>query len=134
MTRAQPLRESETAYQSSLLIYDADCTFCTTSAKWLERHMRRDSATVAAWQSLDLQPFNLTEDDVTTAAWWIDEEGKSYGAHLAIARAMRSCGPVISVAGLLIEKPPVRWVAAPVYRWIARNRQRMPGGTESCAL
>jgi predicted DCC family thiol-disulfide oxidoreductase YuxK len=96
--------------------------------------MKRDSATIATWQSLDLQTFDLTVDDVTTAAWWFDGEGNSYRAHAAIARAMRSCGPVISAAGFVIEKPPVRWLAAPVYRWIARNRQRMPGGTDSCAL
>lgn len=134
MSRAQELREGETAPSPFLLIYDADCAFCTTSAKWLERHMKRDAATIAAWQSLDLRTFDLSVDDVTTAAWWLDGEGNRYRAHAAIARAMRSCGPVISAAGFVIEKPPVCWLAAPVYRWIARNRQHMPGGTDSCAL
>jgi len=28
----------------------------------------------------------------------------------------------------------LRWIAAGVYRLIANNRQRMPGGTTACAL
>ena len=120
--------------QSSLFIYDADCSFCTKSAKWLERHFRDDSASIAPWQSLDLAAFELTEADVTTAAWWVDDDGENYGAHRSIARAMRSCGAGIALAGTVIDNPPVSWLAAPVYRWIARHRNQMPGGTDSCAI
>jgi predicted DCC family thiol-disulfide oxidoreductase YuxK len=34
----------------------------------------------------------------------------------------------------VLRTPPVRWLAAGVYRLIANNRQRMPGGTAACAL
>jgi len=28
----------------------------------------------------------------------------------------------------------VLWAAWPMYRWIARNRHRLPGGTATCSL
>ena len=30
--------------------------------------------------------------------------------------------------------PGIRQVSAVVYRWVAKNRDRMPGGTAQCAL
>lgn len=36
--------------------------------------------------------------------------------------------------GALLTLPPVRWAAWGVYRLVANNRQRMPGGTSACAL
>ena len=59
----------------------------------------------------------------------------------------RTFGPV-AIAKLLRSSPSAGWravgvllglrltllVAWPVYRWIARNRHRMPGGTATCSL
>jgi len=129
----QPRQHNERRASTSLLIYDADCGFCTKSAKWLEGHFRDSQATIAPWQSLELGAFGLTESDVTSAAWWVDADGKNYGAHLSIARAMRACGGALAVAGACLEYPPVSWVAAPVYRWVARHRNQMPGGSDSCS-
>ena len=36
--------------------------------------------------------------------------------------------------GRLLGLAPVRAAAWPVYRWIARNRHRLPGGTAACSL
>jgi predicted DCC family thiol-disulfide oxidoreductase YuxK len=30
--------------------------------------------------------------------------------------------------------PPLRWIAHGVYRLVANNRDRMPGGTAACKL
>ena len=37
-------------------------------------------------------------------------------------------------AGRVLGLRPVTALAWPVYRWVARNRHRMPGGTAACAL
>ena len=117
-----------------ILVYDADCAFCTTSAQWLERRFHDPSACIAPWQALQLEPLGLSVDDVTGAAWWIDAEGDAVAAHLAIAAALRADRRAWPFVGLLIGHAPLSWVAAPVYRWVARNRQRMPGGSDACAV
>ena len=37
-------------------------------------------------------------------------------------------------AGAVLGLRPITALAWPVYRWVARNRHRMPGGTAACAL
>lgn len=115
-----------------LLVYDADCGFCTRSAMWLQKRMRGD-ATAVPWQGLDLAEWGLTIDDVTAAAWWIDRHGV-VGAHLAIAAALSASRAPWPVLGAVISHRPVSWAAAPVYRWIAVRRHEMPGGTDACKL
>lgn len=114
------------------VVYDADCGFCTTCARWLERH---GTCRITPWQSLDLATLGLAEDDVTTAAWWLDDTGvaTASGAQ-AIAAALRSCGPAYRVIGWALTLPVLRFVAAVVYGWVARNRYRLPGATDACRL
>ncbi|HET8789152.1 MAG TPA: DCC1-like thiol-disulfide oxidoreductase family protein, partial [Actinomycetes bacterium] len=47
----------------------------------------------------------------------------------AIARMLVDAGSYWRPLGRLLGLRPVLWVAWPVYRWVARNRHRMPGGT-----
>ncbi|TMZ38633.1 DUF393 domain-containing protein, partial [Klebsiella pneumoniae] len=36
--------------------------------------------------------------------------------------------------GWLLRRGPMRALGAAAYRWVARNRHRMPGGTPACEL
>jgi len=38
------------------------------------------------------------------------------------------------VAGRLLSRPPVLWVARPAYAVVAANRHRLPGSTDACRL
>jgi predicted DCC family thiol-disulfide oxidoreductase YuxK len=38
------------------------------------------------------------------------------------------------LAGTVLAVPPVRALAWPVYRWVARHRHQLPGGTAACEL
>jgi predicted DCC family thiol-disulfide oxidoreductase YuxK len=127
------LVESENA---PLLIYDGDCSFCSSSARWISARWNGPQRAVA-WQHLnsaDLERFGLTTDDVRGAAWWIDPaRGKSRG-HLAVARALRATGGWPSVAGQIMLVPPFRWLAAGAYPLVARWRYLLPGGTPACRM
>ncbi|MEJ7833787.1 MAG: DCC1-like thiol-disulfide oxidoreductase family protein [Nocardioides sp.] len=111
------------------VIYDGECGFCS-SANWLAERGRSE---VTPWQSLDLAPLGLTEDDVTRAAYWLDASGhvSARGAG-AVAEALKSCGSVWMIAGHLIYVRPVRPLADVGYAWVARNRHWLPGSTEAC--
>ena len=82
-----------------------------------------------AWQTLDLTELHLTVADVDEAAWWIDATGRKYRGHLAIGHALKAAGGGWGFIGAVLVRPPVSWVAKPVYALIARNRDKLPGST-----
>lgn len=118
-----------------MLIYDGDCGFCTTSARWIERRLPAD-VPVVSWQSLgdDLATWGLTVDDVNAAAWWVEPERSPLGGHLAIGGALRAARGAWPLVGRALLAPPLRWLGGPVYRWVARNRYRLPGATDACRI
>jgi predicted DCC family thiol-disulfide oxidoreductase YuxK len=116
-----------------MLIFDGDCSFCTTSAMWIE-HRLPSGARVEPWQRLDLDAFGLTEADVTTAAYWVDERGRTYRGHRSIGKALMAAGGGWKPVGALVLIPPFSWLAALLYVVVAKNRHRLPGGTPACKL
>jgi predicted DCC family thiol-disulfide oxidoreductase YuxK len=119
-----------------LLVYDGDCSFCSSSARWIAARWTGPQRAIA-WQHLgadQLKRLGLTLDDVRRAAWWIDpSHGRSRG-HVAIARALRAAPGWPSIAGAVLLVPPFRWLAAAAYPLIARWRHRLPGGTPACRM
>lgn len=116
-----------------LLVFDGDCAFCTRSVRFVERRIARRPA-IEPWQSLDLERLGLDRADCERAVQWIGEAGDRASAHVAVARTLVYGGKGWAVLGRVILLPGIRSVAGLVYRWIARNRHRMPGGTAQCNL
>jgi len=115
-----------------VLVYDGDCGFCTTSARFLERRIRPE-AEIIAWQLADLAQLGLTEEQAADAVRWVEADGTVRSGHAAIAGALGAAGRIWRVAGRLLLLPGISWVAAKVYRLVAANRYRLPGGTPACA-
>jgi predicted DCC family thiol-disulfide oxidoreductase YuxK len=65
---------------------------------------------------------------------WVTPPGHVYGGAEAVAKLLLSADGGWAVAGALLRMPPVRWITRGVYRVIADNRDRMPGGTPACTL
>ncbi len=116
-----------------MLIFDGDCGFCTTSARWIEDRLPEGTA-VEPWQALDIDALGLTEADVTTAAYWIDEDGTAHRGHRAIEFALKQAGSPWRAAGTVIGLPPFVWLAPVVYRLVAKYRYKLPGATDACRL
>jgi predicted DCC family thiol-disulfide oxidoreductase YuxK len=117
-----------------VFLYDGGCGFCTSCARFIERHIPT-AADVTPWQFADLQALGVSQAEAEASVQWID---------LRPGRAARACGPA-AIARLLVDagscwRPlgrfldmrPIRWVAEPAYRLVARNRHRLPGGTAAC--
>ncbi|MEI8126345.1 MAG: DCC1-like thiol-disulfide oxidoreductase family protein [Actinomycetota bacterium] len=118
----------------AVLIFDGDCGFCTTAAGWATRGFRRGERAVAG-QVLEgafLDQHRLSLEDLGRYVWWVDESGVRESGHRAIGRALRAAGGLRMILGYLSTIPPTSWLAAIVYRLVARWRYRLPGGTPAC--
>jgi predicted DCC family thiol-disulfide oxidoreductase YuxK len=116
-----------------VLLFDGDCGFCTTCVNWMQRHIRRLDATVP-YQQADLDALGVTAAQAEQALQWVAADGTVYSGELAVAHVLIDAGKGWSVIGRAIALPGVRQISGVVYRWVARNRQRLPGGTPACSL
>lgn len=115
------------------LVYDGDCAFCTSSVR-LARRLGLGADLVIAWQHADLDALGLTPAACQDALKWVSDSGRVSSGHEAVARLLLA-GPLPwRPLGALLLVPPVSWLAARAYAWVAANRHRLPGGTAACAL
>jgi alpha-1,6-mannosyltransferase len=121
------------AQKQPVLIYDGDCAFCTRSARVIERWIPTN-AKIEPWQFADLAALGTDESRAQDEVLWIDVDGQVYGGAQAVARLLVGAGGAWVVAGTLMRVPPISWIAHVVYRVVAANRYRLPGGTPACAL
>jgi predicted DCC family thiol-disulfide oxidoreductase YuxK len=118
-------------------LYDGDCAFCTSCARFIGRRIPT-YARVEPWQFADLDSLGLTAAECDDAVQWVavDAAGMRTTAAgpAAIARLLCSSGRFWRGLGRVLGTQPALAVAWPAYRWISRNRHRMPGGTATCSL
>lgn len=131
-----------------MLVYDGDCRFCVSRARWFQRRAGKSSrlnktsgtadgqasranSAAVAWQDLDLAKVGLTEAVVTREAVWIDAEGRKFTGHAAIAKSLIHIGGLWGIAGRLLRVPPISWLARLVYRLVAANRHRIAGNGDT---
>jgi predicted DCC family thiol-disulfide oxidoreductase YuxK len=112
------------------LLFDGDCGFCTTTARLAARIA--PAASVLPWQRADLTALGVREQDARDAVQWVGDDGTVYSGAVAAARLLAAAGGLWKVIGWLLLLPVVRTVAALVYRLVAANRHRLPGGTPAC--
>lgn len=127
------MNSSRSLADAPVLVYDGDCAFCTRSVRFIERRIGRRPL-IVAWQRTDLEALGLTREMCETAVQWVGLDGEVSSGHRAVARTLIHGRSGWWVLGRFILLPGVSAVAAVVYRWVARNRHRMPGGTAECVL
>jgi predicted DCC family thiol-disulfide oxidoreductase YuxK len=119
-------------------VYDGDCAFCTSCAQMIERLLPvgrgPSQVRVVPWQFADLAALGLSAEQCEQAVQWVAVDGRVSSGPRAIADLLRHNGGGWRATGWLLSRRPVQAVAWPAYRWVARNRHRMPGGTAACSL
>ncbi len=120
-----------------VLLFDGDCGLCSSLARFATARLRPagDDAAYAVlpYQDYDLASVGLTEAQCTQALQWVDERGHRHSAQDAVARLLLASRWWARPAGALLLAPGVHAVAGAAYRWVSRNRHRLPGGTPACA-
>ncbi|GAA2248146.1 MULTISPECIES: thiol-disulfide oxidoreductase DCC family protein [Kitasatospora] len=140
------MADAEVVAVDPVLVFDGDCAFCTTCKNAAERYLRASLA-AGGWEAVPFQFADLAALDERAGGrglvtWeraereilWVTPGGEVYGGAQAAARLLMRSGGVWAYLGGALALPPVRPLAGVVYRLVARNRHRMPGGTPACAL
>ena len=115
-----------------LLVFDGDCGFCTSAARFGQRRLKLEH--VEPWQFLELAALGLTEGECQEAVQWVAADGSIVSAEGAVIAALRHAGGAWKLLGAVLGVPGVRHVAGAMYRLIATYRHRLPGGTAACRL
>lgn len=115
-----------------LLLFDADCGFCTRCAEVVRR--RLPAVEVVSIQSSDLDALGVDRARALAEMPLLRTDGAVVYGHLAWAEALRHGRWPLPWLGAALESRALRPLAAAAYFWIARNRARLPGGGASCAL
>jgi predicted DCC family thiol-disulfide oxidoreductase YuxK len=115
------------------LVFDGDCAFCTRSADAARRLLPVDCQ-VVPWQAYDLGSVGVTAERAQHEVLWVAPDGAVAGGARAVSQALRAAAGGWAVLGLVLSMPPVSWVAQGLYRVVAANRYRLPGGTAACRV
>ncbi len=113
--------------QRPALVFDGDCGFCTRSAA-VARRLLPAGCAVVPWQGADLAAVGTTAARAQREVLWVPRTGEVVGGARAVAAALRAAGSGWAVLGRLLQVPPVGLLADVVYRVVAANRMRLPGG------
>lgn len=128
---------SDPAFDVPRVIFDGDCAFCTTSATWLAERLARKDGTdpqLIPWQFADLAAIGVTAERTQREALWVAVNGEVTGGAEAFSQWLRYRRGWTAPIGHLLALPVIRQLAAALYRVIARNRHKLPGGSPACAL
>lgn len=114
-----------------VLLYDADCGFCTATARRLP--LLRLGVEVRALQECDLAALGVDEARARVEMPFVDGTGVHYG-HRAYAAALQHGHQPLRLLGRVLGSRLLDGPAGAAYHWVATNRHRLPGGTAACAL
>jgi predicted DCC family thiol-disulfide oxidoreductase YuxK len=115
-----------------VLIYDGDCGICRRLVEFARRRLR-PTAELRAGAQLDVTAYGLTDAECAQALQFVAADGRVHSAQNAVSGLLLVSGRIWRPAGHLLRLPGVNALAGLGYRWVARNRYRLPGGTAACA-
>ncbi|GAB4046442.1 thiol-disulfide oxidoreductase DCC family protein [Catellatospora paridis] len=118
---------------SATFVYDGDCAFCTRCVEFIRRRVPT-AAVIVPWHSADLPALGLTREQCLTAVQYVEPGRPALAGPEAIAALLRASRSPWRPLGAALDLPAVGLFSWPVYRWIARHRHRLPGGTAACAV
>lgn len=118
---------------AATFLYDGDCAFCSTCARAAERWVA-GTVRVVPWQRADLEALGVTAAECDESVQWVGPDGARSSGPEAIADVLRTGRTWARPLGRLLGLRLVLRVAWPAYRWVSAHRDRMPGGTATCAL
>ncbi len=114
-----------------VLIFDGDCSFCSSCVDWLEANLPSMPQAVP-FQWADLEGYGLSLEEAQSKVWLITPE-RHYGGGAAVSAILRhQPEPAYRFLGWIFQAPPLSWLAEGAYWVVSRLRHVLPGGTPTC--
>ena len=127
------MSKTEPKVELPVIIYDGDCAFCSSSIRTLQRLIPR-SPTMIPYQFVNPADYGLTLEQCERALQYVAPDGRISAGHEAYRQMLIGLGGIYKLLGHLMRTPIYYGIANTVYRWVAKNRHKMPGGTPTCSL
>ena len=120
--------------QRPILFFDGACVLCNKTVQWLLRNERHDNLQFAALNSQTAEKhLNGTRyAEHTNSILLLEPNGNLFEASNAAFRTVRHLKTPWKALYILMAIP--RFLREPVYRLVAKNRKRLFGSTDHCAL
>ncbi|MEU5280113.1 thiol-disulfide oxidoreductase DCC family protein [Streptomyces asoensis] len=117
-----------------VLAYDGDCGFCQSSVDRI-RGLAAPTLDAVPWQFLPVEATAPHLGRLDREILLLRGDTVLAGGSDALGRWLgTSPSAVYRTLGAVLRLPGVRLCAGVVYRWVSRNRHRLPGGTAACAV
>jgi predicted DCC family thiol-disulfide oxidoreductase YuxK len=114
------------------LIFDGECGFCTRSRDVLVGLDRRHRVNAVPLQRAGVAlRAGISREELAASVHWLDDDGSRCSGAAAVNAAL-SAALGTTIPQRVYRMPGVRAVQDAVYRWVARNRHRLPGTTPWC--
>ena len=116
-----------------ILLYDGDCSFCSTTIRFLERSLK-SHPTMIPFQFTELKPFGLTEEECSAEIKFVNRNGEIFGGSVAFAELFKESAGLFKPLGHLMTIPLISFLGKIIYKRVAANRHSLPGGTAACQM
>ena len=104
---------------------DGDCSVCSRSRSWCEDRDLEHRLRFTDFRTAADPEIPVSRHDLERSMWVRDNDGHLLEGFFAWRRIVGEL-PGWQWLALVTGLPPFRWFGPPVYRWIARNRHRLP--------
>lgn len=111
--------------------FDGDCGFCSSATDWGRRHLP-PRVVFVPYQWADLAAVGLSADECEHALQYLGARGQRGSGGSAVGHLLWASGGAWRLPAVLALAPPTRWLVEGMYRLVAANRYRLPGGTPAC--
>ena len=107
------------------VIFDGDCEFCQQSITWIQRKLVVDAI---AFQTADLQPFNLTKEQCAKQVYVVSDSITYSGAdaiRYLLKKRGNSIGAMLLGATGNVGRAGYRWIASHRSSWVIKVATRV---------
>ncbi|GHO45363.1 thiol-disulfide oxidoreductase DCC family protein [Ktedonospora formicarum] len=126
------LTQRSSGKQSTLIIFDGSCDFCTAIVTIIQRCDWRGIFSFTPFQQPDLpESYGLTVPQCEQTVWIAMPDGHKFAGAHAVSSILDGL-IILPIFTTLYRLPPLAKLADALYAWIARNRSHFPGVTPYC--
>jgi predicted DCC family thiol-disulfide oxidoreductase YuxK len=134
LSLANDYTDTKGRHANGFLFFDADCTFCTRTARWLAPILARRGFAVAPLQDPRVGVLlGMSPEELLHELQFLLSDGTQYGgadAVLAVARQIWWAQPIV----WLSHVPGMKSLLRSAYRWVAARRSCAARNAASCQL